>query len=507
MKKILLAVFTFICLLFSAQQALAAEKTTVYFFWGEGCPHCATEKPFLEEMEQKYPQLEVKSYETWKNKDNMELFEQVAQAYGIQARGVPTTFIGDNEPIIGFAEYMADDMESKIISCLEEGCVDPGVKAGLVAAEEGQTNEEEAESEPAVEADPTIAPTITSAVTSEPTNPATDINSKADIKSEIDPKNEKPLTPLEQKSNGSNGSNSQKSHKIKLPLLGEVDLAHMPLFLMTSLIAFVDGFNPCSLWVITFLLGIVLHTGSRKKVFAVGLTFITVATLVYGLFILGLFNALALIGYMKWIKLAVAAVALIFGLVNIKDYFWYKKGISFTIPDRFKPGIFKNTRELMKKESMLGLIFGTIVLAFGVTFIELICTAGFPVIWTTILSENNVSPILFASLFAIYMLIYFLDEAFVFGTIVLTLKASKFEEKQGRALKLLGGIIMLTLAYFWLTNPELMNEVVGMFKVFTIAFGITGVVYLLHKKILPVFGIEIGNESQDLTIEKEENQN
>ncbi len=498
MKKILLTVFTFICLLFSAQQALAAEKTTVYFFWGEGCPHCAVEKPFLEEMEQKYPQLEVKSFETYKNKENMEVFEQVAQAYGIQASGVPTTFIGDYDPIVGFADYMADDLESKITSCLEQGCVDPGIKAGLVAAEEGRTNpaenqanKVEAESKPAVEDDPTTVPSITS----EPTDPAINIESKADVKSD------EPLTPLEQEAND---ASTQKTHKIKLPLLGEVDLAHMPLLLMTSLIAFVDGFNPCSLWVITFLLGIVLHTGSRKKVFAVGLTFITVATFVYGLFILGLFNALAIIGYMKWIKLAVAAVALIFGLVNIKDYFWYKTGISFTIPDRFKPGIFKNTRELMKKESMLGLIFGTIVLSFGVTFIELICTAGFPVIWTTILSENNVSMVLFASLFALYMLIYFLDEAFVFGTIVLTLKASKFEEKQGRALKLLGGIIMLTLAYFWLTKPELMNEVVGMFKVFGIAFGITGVVYLLHKKILPLFGIKIGNESQDLTIEEEE---
>jgi thiol-disulfide isomerase/thioredoxin len=104
------------------------ESVVVYFFWGEGCPHCAVEKPFLEEMEQKYPQLEVKMYETWKNKENMEAFEQMAEAYGIQARGVPTTFIGDYDPIIGFSESMADDMESKIISCVEDGCINPASK-------------------------------------------------------------------------------------------------------------------------------------------------------------------------------------------------------------------------------------------------------------------------------------------------------------------------------------------------------------------------------------------
>ncbi|MDZ7798708.1 MAG: thioredoxin family protein [Patescibacteria group bacterium] len=108
--------------------ATANGKVVIYFFWGEGCPHCAVEKPFLEEMEQKYPELEVKMFETWKNPDNAELFQKVAAAYGIQARGVPTTFIGDFEPIVGFADYMKEDLESKIKNCLERDCVDPGSK-------------------------------------------------------------------------------------------------------------------------------------------------------------------------------------------------------------------------------------------------------------------------------------------------------------------------------------------------------------------------------------------
>ncbi len=105
-----------------------SDKVVVYFFWGDGCPHCAVEKPFLEEMENKYPELEVKMFETWKDKENAELFQEVAEAYGIQARGVPATFIGDFEPIIGYADYMADDIEAKIVECIEEGCVDPGDK-------------------------------------------------------------------------------------------------------------------------------------------------------------------------------------------------------------------------------------------------------------------------------------------------------------------------------------------------------------------------------------------
>ena len=105
-----------------------AGKAVVYFFWGEGCPHCTTQKPFLEEMKDKYSGLEVKEYETYKNPENAALFKQMAAAYGTRAQGVPSTFIGDGEPFVGFSESMKADMENKIKLCIEQGCTDPGSK-------------------------------------------------------------------------------------------------------------------------------------------------------------------------------------------------------------------------------------------------------------------------------------------------------------------------------------------------------------------------------------------
>ncbi len=96
----------------------------VYFFWGDGCPHCAHEKPFLEEMQQKYPMIEIKMFETWKNPDNAQLFSDVAKAYGTTAQGVPTTFIGDKY-WVGYADYMGEEMEAKITSCIDNGCINP----------------------------------------------------------------------------------------------------------------------------------------------------------------------------------------------------------------------------------------------------------------------------------------------------------------------------------------------------------------------------------------------
>ncbi|MFP4423945.1 MAG: glutaredoxin family protein [Candidatus Woesearchaeota archaeon] len=102
------------------------EKVTVYFFWGDGCPHCATEKTFLEQMESKYP-IEVKMFETYKNPENAQYFQEFAQAHEFQARGVPATFIGE-EHWVGFAERMKEEMEEKIKDCIDNGCPDPGDK-------------------------------------------------------------------------------------------------------------------------------------------------------------------------------------------------------------------------------------------------------------------------------------------------------------------------------------------------------------------------------------------
>lgn len=112
----------------SGKNGESTAKATVYFFYGEGCPHCAAQKSFLEEIEGKYPGLEIKRYETWQNRDNVALFQNMALAYGIEARGVPTTFIGDFSPFVGFSEAAKGDMEDKIKLCLEQGCIDPGSK-------------------------------------------------------------------------------------------------------------------------------------------------------------------------------------------------------------------------------------------------------------------------------------------------------------------------------------------------------------------------------------------
>jgi len=142
-------------------------------------------------------------------------------------------------------------------------------------------------------------------------------------------------------------------------------------------------------------------------------------------------------------------------------------------------------------------ISATVVLAAGVSLVEFSCTAGFPVLWTNMVSSQNVATGEFILLLLLYMLIYQIDELVIFFVAVFTLKASRLEEKHGRILKLIGGTLMLTLAGVMIFNPNLLNDLNSALIIFLVAFALTGLILLVHRRILPAFGIWIGSEKDN----------
>jgi glutaredoxin len=415
----------------AAPAAANPHPVAIYFFWGDGCPHCAAAKPFLKDLTERYPSAEIRAYEVWYVEENQELLKKMSAAYNFEARAVPTIIIGE-QYWIGYNEEIAAQIEEAVKGCSANSCRDGGVGIipGVVAA-----------------AEENLSPSAS--------------GSPADI--------------------------------IDIPLVGKVNLAGQSLWVSTLLISFVDGVNPCSIWALTMLLAITLHTGSRKKIVTIGLIFLTVTAGVYALFIAGLFTMFSVVSFVGWIQGVVALVALFFALVNIKDYFWYKQGISFTISDEKKPGIYARMRRLVDaSQSFWGLAGATVVLAAGVSLVEFSCTAGFPVLWTNILVAQKVTALTFILLLLLYLVIYQLDELVIFFVAVFSLKASKLEEKQGRILKLIGGMLMLALAVVMLVNPALMNNLSSSLIIFGLAALATGLVLLVHRVILPRFGITIG---------------
>lgn len=285
---------------------------------------------------------------------------------------------------------------------------------------------------------------------------------------------------------GTDASLDEAIWRVRIPGLGEIELSGRSLVYSTVLIAFVDGFNPCSFWILTLLLGLVVHSGSRGRVALVGAAFLMTTTLVYGAFMIGVFSVLSYVLYLVWVQWAVAGFALLFGLVNVKDYFWYRRGLSFTIPERHKPGIYRGFRRLLDDgRSASTVLAATVVMALGIALVELPCTAGFPVLWSAMLAEQAVRGGEFAALLALYLSIYLLYELAVFVLAVATLRIGRFEERHGRLLKLLGGMIMLALALTLILKPDLMNQFAGSVLVFGAALLAALTIHALAANRLP----------------------
>ncbi len=282
---------------------------------------------------------------------------------------------------------------------------------------------------------------------------------------------------------------------LDLPFFGSFDLALQPLMLSTVLIALADGFNPCSLWVLTVLLALVIHSGSRGRIALVGITFLTTTALVYGLFIVGVFGALSYIAWLGWVQWLVASLAFVFAVVNIKDYFWFQRGVSFTIPAERKPGMHRRMRGLLRPDhSPASLVMATVAMALGIALVELPCTAGFPVVWSGLVAAHQPGLVQFVGLVALYLFFYLLIEVVVFLAALKSLKASRFQKRHGRILKLGGGMIMLMLALTLSIAPEFLNRLGGLVIVFAAALAFSLVVIVLHRRLLPRVGIRLGDE-------------
>ena len=271
---------------------------------------------------------------------------------------------------------------------------------------------------------------------------------------------------------------------LRLPVLGEVDPAAASVLGLTVLIAFVDGFNPCSLWVLTLLLGMVISSGSRKRVAVVGVSFLLTTAVIYGAFIAGLFSVFAFAFALPWVRWLVALFALGFGMVSIKDYFWFGRGISFSIPEGQKPGIYQRIRGLRQQDlSTPALIGATVAMAAGLALVELPCTAGFPVIWSGILADRGVSGMAFIGLLAIYVLTYLSVELTIFAIAITGMSLGRMGAQHGRALKLLGGVVMVALAGALALKPELMEDLIGSLILFGAALGVAALVMLAYGKM------------------------
>ena len=268
---------------------------------------------------------------------------------------------------------------------------------------------------------------------------------------------------------------------LHLPLLGNVEAGVSSLPLMTMIIAGVDAFNPCAFFVLMFLLSLLLHTRSRKRMLLVGGVFVFFSGLLYFLFMTAWLNLFRVIGHLDAITMIAALVAIAVGLINVKDFFWFKQGVSLTISANAKPKLFERMRGLLQAQSLTTLLAATVGLALFANLYEFLCTAGFPMVYTRILTLSELSSTQYYLYLIFYNLIYIIPLLIIVLVFVVTMGARKLQKREGRGLKLVSGTMMLTLGVILFVAPSLLQNLPATLVTILVAVALALLLAFIHR--------------------------
>ncbi len=241
---------------------------------------------------------------------------------------------------------------------------------------------------------------------------------------------------------------------IKLPLLGEIKTRNVSLPALTLVMGLLDGFNPCAMWTLLFLISLLLGMKDRKRMWILGIAFIITSGLVYFLFMAAWLNFFLLIGFIFWVRIIIALVALGAGGYSLRDCWKNKSGGCEVVKDEKRKQVFEKIRNITQKKDFLLALGGIILLALAVNLVELVCSAGLPAIYTQVLSMSSLTPWQYYFYLLVYIFFFMLDDLFVFFTAMITLKAVGIESKYARFSRLFGGIIMIAIGILLLFKPE-----------------------------------------------------
>ncbi len=243
-----------------------------------------------------------------------------------------------------------------------------------------------------------------------------------------------------------------------LPVLGAVSLDEWSLPLVAVTLGALDSFNPCAFFVLLFLLSLLVNARSRRRMLLIGGLFVLVSGVVYFLFMAAWLNVFLLFGELRWMTAAAGALAVLIGGINVKDYAAPGRGPSLSIPEGAKPTLFRRIRRLVNAESLVTMIAGTLVLAVLANTYELLCTAGFPMVFTRLLTLQPLSSTAYYGYLLLYCAVYIVPLLAIVGAFVATLGRRKLSEREGRLLKLLSGLMMLGLGTVLLAAPALVSN-------------------------------------------------
>jgi glutaredoxin len=368
-----------------AQQAIDVEA-----FVREGCPHCAAAEAFLAKLARERPELRIALRDVGKEPAALVRLEEIAKAQRTDSVRVPAFFVR-GQLIAGFS--------------------------------------------PAASTDKLILAALASK--SAATNPAQVAEGAATCDSE------------ERLSCTASPGAEPGGLQFEVTIFGrEISLDDVGMPLFTLIMGLLDGFNPCSMWVLILMISLLAPLNSRSRMVAIAGTFVLIQGIVYYLFMAAWLNLFLFVGLSRASELIIASIAILAGMINLKDFLALGRGISLSIPDAAKPGIYTRMRAILRADNLTAALIATIVLGLLVQLVELLCTSGFPALFTRILTLRQSEGASYYGYLLLYNAAYMLDDVIVLTIGVITLSRRRLQEKEGRWLKLISGLAMVGLGVY-----------------------------------------------------------
>ena len=396
-KKKLFFVSLLFLIICSVENVFAKEQVNLYFFHGDGCPHCAEEEKFLAKIEKKYSYVKIIRYEVWKNKSNALLMDRVGNRYDVATSSVPLTVISGTA-ISGYSESIGIRIEQAIKYYKDNLKENVNYVSQI---KNGTFDEDEIK----------------------------DSFSEADKKTD-------------------------ESTKIKLPLLGKINLKDFSLPTAATLIGLVDGFNPCAMWVLLFLISMLLGIKDRKRMWILGLTFLLSSALVYMAIMLSWFNIVVNVMASVIFRNIISVIAILGAIINLRAFFKSNDSGCEVVNDKKRKKVISKIKDFTKEKSLFIALGGVIFLAISVNVIELACSAGLPLVFTQLLAINNVSSFESFIYTLIYIFFFLIDDIIIFLIAMSTTKVHAISTKYNKYSHLIGGILMLIIGILLLVKPE-----------------------------------------------------
>ena len=393
MKKILLFLLLFIPIITFGKE----KDLNIYLFYGEGCPHCAEEEKFLDSYLKDKDYIKIYKYEVWHNKENADKYIKIHEILGDKGSGIPYLIIGNNS-ITGYSsEATPERIKSTITYYKKIDYKDEvGIYLGIVS--EDDTGKD---------------------------------TSKIDDKTKYE------------------------ESEFDIPIIGKKSGKDVPILLSAILIGLVDGFNPCAMWILIFLISMLLGMKNKKRMWSLGITFLVSSAAVYFLFLISWLNLAVFLNDIIYIRLGIALVAVIFGFYSILKFLNRKEDDGCEVVDtKNRKKIITAIKKIVKEKSFMLALLGIVLLAASVNVIELLCSLGLPVMFTEILAINKITGGMQILYSLIYVFFFLIDDIIVFIIAMKTLEIKAISNKFGKYSHLIGGIIMLIIGLLMILKPE-----------------------------------------------------